>query len=84
MWSEAAVSHNGSEETKDTKEKQLKRSKGEADFVKKHKVDTVDGAGVEADRTNAGVQGIKNGKGRPGDAAGGDAAVVKPVKGSVK
>jgi hypothetical protein len=84
MWSEAAVSHKGSEETKDTKEKQLKRSKGEADFVKKHKVDTVDGAGVEADRTNAGVQGIKKGKGRPGDAAGGDAAVVKPVKGSVK
>jgi len=36
--------HAGSEETKDSKEKQLKRSAGEKAFVDAHKVNTVDGA----------------------------------------
>ena len=48
MWEAATGNsqspHAGSEETKDSKEKQLKRSAGEKAFVDAHKVNTVDGA----------------------------------------
>jgi len=78
VWEKAA--HGGSEETKDTKEKQLKRSKGEEDFVKKHNVDVVDGPAQEGDSIDKVKAGMKQAPGRSNDQKTGDKNVVNPVK----
>lgn len=93
MW-EAAVlpqtgkdkqsAHAGTEESKDSQEKQLKRSKGEEDFVKKHNVQVVDGPAQEADSIDKANAGMKQAAGRPNDNKSGDKNIVNPVKDTSK
>jgi len=82
MW-EAAV-QKSPEETKDSQEKQLKRSKGEEDFVKKHVTDKVDGEKIEGDSIDKLKAGGKQAPARPGDNKSGDKNVVNPVKDTTK
>lgn len=68
----------------DNLDKQLERSKGEAEFVKKHEVDVIDGEKIEGDTLDKVKKDLKKAPLRKGDQAVGDTAVVNPVKDTTK